>query len=81
MGGFRNPPLRVFVLSDTLLKVSDASFELGDAAILFLTFLSPAAPDPTLELDRTLENPPVLGLDLRTLFLDTALHVLHTPPV
>jgi catechol 2,3-dioxygenase-like lactoylglutathione lyase family enzyme len=55
----------------------DADFVVGDD-FHAVQFTPPPVPDPPLELNRTLEDPPVLGLDPSPLLLDPP---LHAPPV
>jgi hypothetical protein len=75
------PLSKVFLLLEASLQVGNALLELGDAPILLPAFLPPAVPDPALELDRTLEDPPVLGLDTGALLRYPPLRIFHTPPV
>ncbi len=63
------------------LEFGDERLELGDALVLGPAFLPPPVSDPLLELYRTLENPPVLGLDPGALLLYAPVHFAHNPPV
>jgi hypothetical protein len=56
------------------LQLSDARLELGYALVLLPALLPPPVPNPLLELDRALEDTPVLGLDPGSLRFDTPFH-------
>jgi hypothetical protein len=70
-----------FAPPDTPLQLGDAFLQLGDTPVFGPALLPPAVPDPTLELHRGFEDLSVLGLDPGTLLPDSALCVLHMPPV
>ncbi len=63
------------------LEFGDERLELGDPCVLGPALLPPAVSDPLLELYRTREDPPVLGLDPGALLLYAPVYVAHNPPV
>ena len=62
------------------LEFGHERLELGDPLVLGPALLPPAVSDSLLELYRTLEDPPVLGLDPGAL-LYAPVYVAHNPPV